>query len=131
VIVTPLYAGLLAILFFVLSIRVVALRSRVSLGDGGDPVVLRRMRGHANFAEYVPLILLMMALLEFQLVSPLQLHAMGAVLLLARLLHGIALSFTQKWPFGRTVGAALTFLVLIAGAIQCVVQGLRGIGLLT
>ena len=52
-IVTPFYAGLLALVFFVLSMRVVAVRGRVSLGDGGDPVVLRRMRGQANFAEYV------------------------------------------------------------------------------
>ena len=56
--ITEFYAGVLAILFFALSIRVVAVRGRVSLGDGGDPMVLRRMRGHANFAEYVPLILL-------------------------------------------------------------------------
>src|SRR3954466_195242 len=63
-IVTPFYTGLLALIFFVLSMRVVQVRGKVSLGDGGDPTVLRRMRGQANFAEYVPLILLMMAFLE-------------------------------------------------------------------
>ena len=47
-IVTPIYAGILAIVLFVLSVRVMQVRGRVSLGDGGDPVVLRRMRGHAN-----------------------------------------------------------------------------------
>jgi uncharacterized membrane protein YecN with MAPEG domain len=119
-IVTPFYAGLLAVLFFILSLRVVALRSRVSLGDGGDPIVLRRMRGHANFAEYV-----MMALLELQHVAAWQLHAMGAALLLGRLLHGIAFSFTQKWWFGRFFGTALTLLVVVAAAVQCVAQSLR------
>jgi hypothetical protein len=89
------------------------------------------MRGHANFAEYVPLILLMMALLEFQHVAAWELHAMGAALLLGRLLHGIAFSFTQKWWFGRFFGTALTLLVLVASAIQCVAYGLRGMGLLT
>jgi uncharacterized protein len=129
-IVTPFYAGLLAVFFFVLSARVVAVRRRVSLGDGGDPVVLRRMRGQANFAEYVPLILLMMAFLEYNRIAAWQLHAMGATLVVARLLHGAALSFTRKWFFGRFFGTALTFTLLNVCGIYCVVLGLRAMGLL-
>ena len=128
--VTPLYAGLLAFLFLVLSARVIAVRGRVSLGDGGDPVVLRRMRAHANFAEYVPLILLMMSFLELNHASPLMLHGMGAALVIARLLHGIALSFTQKWAFGRFFGTAMTLGLLGIGGAGCLFQGLRGAGLM-
>ncbi len=40
------------------------------------------------------------------------LHALGIALLAARLLHGYALSFTEKFPFGRIWGATLTFVVL-------------------
>jgi uncharacterized membrane protein YecN with MAPEG domain len=126
--ITSLYTGILAILFLALSARVVAVRGRVSLGDGGDPEVLRRMRGHANFAEYVPLILLMMALLEFQHLATWQLHAIGATLVFARLIHGIALSFTKKWFFGRFFGTVLTFTLLATCAILCITQGLRGAG---
>ena len=129
-IITPLYAGLLAVFFFILSIRVVAVRRRGSLGDGGDPVVLRRMRGHANFAEYVPLILLMMAFLEYQHLASWRLHALGVTLVAARLLHGIALSFTQKWWFGRFFGTVLTFTLLVVCGVLCVVEGLRGMGLI-
>ena len=89
--VTPIYAGILAIIFFALSVRVVAVRGRVSLGDGGDPLVLRRMRGHANFAEYVPFILLLMGILELSHFSIYFLHGAGIVLVVARLLHGYAL----------------------------------------
>src|SRR5881628_186065 len=106
-IVTPLYAGLLALFFFVLSMRVVQVRGRVSLGDGGDPEVLRRMRGQANFAEYVPLILVLMAIMELRHVGSFWLHAIGAALLVGRLLHGVALSFTAKWWFGRFFGTVL------------------------
>jgi uncharacterized membrane protein YecN with MAPEG domain len=126
-IVTSLYAGLLALIFLALSARVVAVRGRVSLGDGGDPEVLRRMRGHANFAEYVPLILVMMALLEYQQIAAWQLHAIGATLVFARLIHGIALSFTKKWFFGRFFGTVLTFTLLGVCGIFCVVQGMRGL----
>ena len=127
-IVTPLYAGVLAIFFFLLSLRVISVRNRVSLGDGGDTVVLRRMRGHANFAEYVPLILLMMAFLEYQHLAIWQLHAVGTLLVLARLLHGISLSFTQQWRFGRFFGTLLTLTLLIVTGVLCVIEGLRGIG---
>jgi uncharacterized protein len=125
-IVTPIYAGILAVLFFVLSLRVVALRGHgASLGDGGNPALLRRIRGHGNFAEYVPFILVMMAMLELSHASIYVLHAMGITLVVARLLHAYALSFTEKFKFGRFWGTALTFgLVLVCGAL-CLYQGLR------
>jgi len=126
-IITPFYAGLLALWFLVLSARVVQRRQGgIFLGDGGDPQMLRVIRGHANFAEYVPLILLLMALLELGHTSSYFLHAAGIALLVARLLHGYALSFTQKFRFGRFYGAGLTLLVLLACGVLCVWQGIHG-----
>ena len=129
-VVTPFYAGLLALWFAVLSLRVVQRRQGgITLGDGGDAGMLRVIRGHANFAEYVPLILLLMALLELGHTSRYLLHALGVVLLVARLLHGYALSFTQFFRFGRFVGAGLTLLVLFAAATLCLLQSMRGLAL--
>lgn len=126
-IVTPLYAGLLTLLFLLLSFRVVQLRQKgIPLGDGGDPRMLRVIRGHGNFAEYVPLALLMMAILELGRSSVYVLHAIGIALIISRLLHGYALSFTAKFRFGRVSGAALTFTVLIAEAALCLWQAFRG-----
>ncbi len=124
--ITPLYAGALAILFLALSFRVVQLRMRgVSLGDGGDQELLRRIRGHGNFTEYVPLILLMLAMLETGGVTPpWLLHLLGATLLVARLLHGIALSYTSQWKFGRFWGTALTFLLLLVTGLLCLWRGI-------
>ncbi|MES0875138.1 MAPEG family protein [Sinimarinibacterium thermocellulolyticum] len=126
--ITPLYAGLLAILFLVLSARVIQKRNVVSLGDGGDPDLLRRIRGHANFAEYVPLVLVMMAMLEHGGAAPAWLlHVLGATLLLARVLHGIALSFTASWKFGRFYGTLLTFIVLVVAAALCIWRGVAAL----
>ena len=126
-IVTPLYAGLLTLLFLLLSLRVVQLRQKgISLGDGGDPKMRRVIRGHANFAEYVPLALLMMAILELGRNSIYVLHAIGITLILSRILHGYALSFTPKFRFGRVWGAALTFTALIAEAVLCLWQACQG-----
>ena len=125
-IVTPLYAGLLALLFFALSLRVVQMRGTgISLGDGGNPAMLRRIRGHANFAEYVPLVLIMMALLELSKFSIYVLHALGITLFVARLLHGYALSFTEKFKFGRFWGTLLTYIVMVVAGVLCIYQGIR------
>jgi uncharacterized membrane protein YecN with MAPEG domain len=126
-IVTPLYAGLLVLLFVLLCIRVVQFRQKgISLGDGGDPGMLRVIRGHANFAEHVPLALLLMAILEISRTSVYLLHAIGIALVVSRLLHGYALSYAQKFRFGRVWGAGLTFVVLAVESLLCIWQGLQG-----
>ena len=126
-VVTPLYAGLLALFFLVLSLRVVQYRQRgIPLGDGGDPKMLRLIRGHANFAEYVPLILLMMGFLEVGHTSIYVLHALGIALIVSRFLHGYALSFTDRFRFGRVWGAGLTFTVLGVCSVLCLLQGFKG-----
>ena len=130
-IVTPFYAGLLGLWVLVLSARVtVRRRSGISLGDGGDARMLRMIRGHGNFAEYTPFILLLMALLEFDRTSVYVLHALGIGLLVSRLLHGYALSFTERWRFGRFWGAALTFTLLAVSAVLCILKGLRGFAMM-
>jgi uncharacterized membrane protein YecN with MAPEG domain len=125
-VVTPLYAGILAVLFLLLSWRVVQMRGKgPSLGDGGDPRMLRRIRGHANFSEYVPLILVMIAMLELSRFPPLLLHVLGATLVVARLLHGYAFGFRDEFKFGRWWGTALTFLLLLVCGGLCIWQFVR------
>ena len=60
--IVPAYAALLALFFVALSIRTLRLRRelRIAVGDGGNPAMLRAMRVHANFAEYVPLGLILL-----------------------------------------------------------------------
>ncbi|KFN43068.1 MAPEG family protein [Arenimonas oryziterrae] len=122
--VTPIYAGLLALIYLVLSVRVIKMRGpgQPSLGDGGDPVLLRRIRAHGNFAEYVPFLLLMIGLLELGQWPTILLHGLGATLVVARLLHGYALSFTESFKFGRFWGTALTFGLLIICGGLCLFQ---------
>jgi uncharacterized protein len=125
--VTPLYAGLLVLLYLVLSVRVIRRRGsdKIALGDGGNASMLRIVRGHANFAEYVPLALLLMAMLEISHFSIYVLHALGIVLIVSRLLHSYALSFTDQFMFGRVAGAGLTFLVLLIEAVLCLYQAIN------
>jgi uncharacterized membrane protein YecN with MAPEG domain len=125
--VTPLYAGILTLWFVLLSVRVVNIRRRgILFGDKGDVEVARVIRAQANFAEYVPLALLLMGFLEVSRYSIYLLHALGILLVLARVLHGCALSFGWNRSGGRVAGAALTFIVLAIEALLCLYQGIVG-----
>ncbi len=128
--VTLFYAGALALWFFVLSLRVSLARvgpGKPSLGDGGDVQLQRKIRGQANFAEYVPIILVLMALLELHGLAKWAVHGLGATLLLGRLLHGYAFSFTPNSVFGRSAGIALTFLALLVGGVSALYLGAQGL----
>ncbi len=125
--VTPLYAGILAILYLVLSFRVVMRRraGRINLGDGGDVEMQRRIRGHGNFAEYVPFVLLLMALIEIGgVTSTWLLHTLGIMLVVGRVLHAYALSFSAHFFIGRFLGTILTFLALLVAGLLCLWRGL-------
>lgn len=125
---TALYAGLLAPLFVVLAIRVIALRrsARVAVGDGGDAELRRRMRVQANFAEYVPFALLLLALAE-ALGSPAwALHPLGLALLAGRLSHAWGMSQPREVFAFRVAGMAATFGVILLAALLCLWGALRG-----
>ncbi|HKZ97257.1 MAG TPA: MAPEG family protein [Hyphomicrobiaceae bacterium] len=119
--VTALYAALLAALFLLLSSRVIAQRreARVEIGHGESPQLLRRMRVHANFAEYVPFALLLIALAESLKAPHAFLHLLGLVLLAARLIHAYGLSQTPHILRLRMLGVTLTFGVIGVAAALC------------
>lgn len=125
--ITALYAGLLAPLFILLSVRVIALRrgGLVAVGDGGNPLLLRRMRVHANFAEYVPMALVLIALAEATGTPDWLLHGLGAALLAGRAAHAFGMSRTPERFQFRVSGVVLTFSVLLVGGLACVVGALR------
>ena len=116
--ITLLIASLHVLLYLLLSLRVVLQRksSRIGVGTGGDTALALRVRVHANFAEYVPLALLLLALLELSGTVAWFVWACGLVLLLARVLHAIGLGGSAGYSFGRFGGAVLTFAVLLAMA---------------
>jgi uncharacterized protein len=119
--ITAFYASLLAPLFLVLAVRVVASRksARVALGDGGDRALLRRIRAHANFAEYVPFALVLMGLAESLSASVWLLHAAGVALLAGRALHAFSVSNAKEVIRHRVAAMLTTFTVIAILAATC------------
>lgn len=108
--VAALYAALITLLFLVLTFRTIALRGRlrVALGDGNDRALQRAIRAHANLAEYAPLALLLLYLVEVAGSGPMTVHALGAALLLGRLLHALGISRVREPLPLRMMGMVLT-----------------------
>lgn len=119
--ITAFYASLLAALYLILSARVIGWRRarRVELGDANDPQLLRRMRVHANFAEYVPITLLMMALAESMTPPRPILHLVGIAFVLGRFMHAYGLSQTPHILRYRVGGMMLTLAALAIAAMVC------------
>lgn len=113
-----LIASLHVVLYLVLALRVVLHRNvhKIGVGSGGDAVLRRKVRVHGNFGEYVPLALLMLALLELAAVSTTWLWTFGIALLVARVLHAVGLGGSSGYSVGRFAGTLLTFVTLLAMA---------------
>ncbi|GAA0779458.1 glutathione metabolism protein [Roseibium denhamense] len=118
-VITPFYASILALLYIALSIRVIRARfqRRISLGDNGDQAMLKPMRVHANFAEYTPLAIILIAFFELQGGTAWLIHGLGALFLIGRISHAYGvLSERAINPF-RSGGMACTFFVLAVAAL--------------
>ena len=122
-VVTLVTAALCGLLYVWLSWRVVQVRqsAKVSLGDGGDARLLQRIRAHANFAEYVPICLVLIFVIENSLeVSPPALWAAGLALVGVRASHayGMGIEGGNSW---RVIGTAGTWIVLAGLSIAALI----------
>ena len=114
--ITCLYAGILAVLYFKLSLDVIRARKshRISLGDGPNHEIAAVVSAHHNFASYSFFLLLLLALLEFSRLIPLMgLHVLAAAFTLGRVLHYIAFSSSKMNFKLRVIGMHLTLWPLL------------------
>jgi hypothetical protein len=118
-IITGFYAGLLALLLLIFTVRIIQLRLKlkVGLGDGQKSPLIKAIRIHGNFIEYIPFTLLLLAIYELNGGSVFILHGLGMLLIVARIAHAIGLTKSMGTSGYRQFGALATFIVIIALAI--------------
>ena len=127
--ITMVAAGLLGLIFVVLSARVVMSRrsSKVAIGDGAGLAtpemsgLLVAVRSHANFAEFVPICLLLLAGLEMRSGPTLLVKSLATILVLSRLSHPVGLAKASPNPF-RAAGFVGTLLVLTVASVSVIVS---------
>lgn len=119
--IVAVYAAVLGLVFIALSILTVRTRRkmRISLGTGNHETLRRRIRAHANFAEYVPMALILIAAAVMTGADAWFVHACGIVLVAGRLCHARAI-YDGTVTF-RAYGILSTFAVIIAASAYTLV----------
>ena len=119
--ITLTIAAAAALLHVWLSFRVSQLRIRhkVLIGDEGNRSVAARMRAHGNYAENMPLFLILLALIEHGIGSELWLWIVAFAFILARLLHAFGMDRgTANWM--RLAGILVSWLLLLGLAVYAI-----------
>jgi uncharacterized membrane protein YecN with MAPEG domain len=118
-------AAAAAIINLWLSMRIGQLRmkGRILYGDGGDEMLIRRMRAHANFVENTPLVLILIGMIEIAGKGGTWLAIVGAIYMLARLGHAIGMDGGAAHRL-RSLGALITMLTLVGLAVMALLVAL-------
>lgn len=97
-----------------LAMRIGRLRmaKKVSIGHGGDALLETRMRAQANFGEYTPFVLILLALIELAKGSQTWLWLVAILYILARIAHAFGMERPAPNKL-RAGGAMITMLVLL------------------
>ena len=127
-VIVPIYAAILVLIFVFLSIRVIQMRgsAKIGLGHGNNPAMERRIRVHGNFAEYVPLALLLLLCMELQSQSRGLIHILCIALIAARLIHAIGVTpVNENFPM-RVASVLMTFAVLVVASVMLLYVAVHG-----
>ena len=124
--ITAIYAGLAALLFTWLSLRIslIRMRTRVSYGDGKDRVLGRAIRMQGNSAEYLPLGLILVGLAEALQAPAGVVHLLGLMLLGGRLAYLIGYGREKQILILRQAGMLATYLQLALGGVAVLLHAL-------
>lgn len=114
-------AAAAAVLAVWLMIRVGQVRAseKVSVGDGGNERVTRRMRAHANFVESAPFVVILIGVIELSGRGTPWLAYVAAAYFLGRIAHAFGME-GGSFGKGRMIGTLVTTLTLLGLAVVSV-----------
>ncbi len=81
-------------------------------GDGGNVLLLRRMRAQSNFTEYAPFALVLIVVLDLTGHDGWLLGLTALAFMIGRVLHPLGMD-AEGEHWGRKIGTILTMLTLI------------------
>lgn len=103
-----------------LAMRIGAVRraEKISIGDGGNERLTARMRAQLNFAEFAPIVLILLAVTELARGASIGLWGAAVAFVLARIAHPIGMDGVMP---ARAFGIIVTFAVTAGLAIYAIV----------
>jgi hypothetical protein len=124
--ITFITTGILGFLYLIHTVRVISARSAdggPALGAGGSEAIERKIRTHANFAEYIPLLLFILFLLESHGIANKYLLVYASLLIIGRIIHAYGLLPVGGILWARIVGMIMTITALVLGCATLLLLG--------
>lgn len=129
---TSIYAAFLGLMLVGLSVHVIKGRRKfsVGLGDSGNIEMTRRIRAHANLAEYAPIFLILLGYSEHNGLPLWAVHLFGVIFLAGRIMHAYSVLKAEQYdehklttlPAWRIRGMICTFSAIGLLAMVILVQ---------
>lgn len=121
--ITSIYIGLLGLLYFKITMKVIKgrIKNQISLGAGDNNEILHLVSAHSNFAAYVPFFLISLFALEFQNANVLFLNVLGIVFVIGRLLHYIGMKGDRMNFKLRRIGMYFSIWPMLIATISCLI----------
>lgn len=117
--ISTLYAAIMGLLFVPATLYVGIYRAKhnITLLDGGDPVLSRRIRAQGNFVETVPLAVMLLVLMEYNGANALWLHTLGVILVVSRVMHYLTIATDPSNTPPRALGMFGTLGVYVVSGV--------------
>lgn len=118
-------AAAAAVINLWLGIRIGHLRHRfhISVGHGDNELLKRRMRAQLNFAEHMPIVIILIGLVEMTGKGGAWLAPVGALYMIGRVLHGLGMD-GGSLEMGRMIGTLVNMVVTAGLAVVAVLIAL-------
>lgn len=126
--VTAVFASLSALILIYLAFKIIRYRrgNMLAMGDGDNPQMARFIRGHSNAAEWMPIVLILMAVAEGLGLWRGLVVVVGLLYITGRILHAYHFTTDGARLSSRTYGMILTFMpmmILVVSNLVLVVAG--------
>ncbi|MCP3054182.1 MAPEG family protein [Aurantimonas marianensis] len=124
-----IYAGLNTLILLWLAFQTGRVRQseKVLMGDGGNPRMIRIMRGHANAIEFIPVTLIALLVAALLGGPAWAIHGAGLLLTVGRFLHALHFTAADAPAWQRSAGTGLSILAMLGAALWALFAGLSTI----
>ena len=125
--ITPFYAGVMGLLLIVLSWRIVNLRNinKGKMNEEDHSIMAAATRAQGNLIEYLPTALLLLFFVEILEFRSEIVHALGALLIIARLMHIKGLNDPSGKSTLRKLGTRLTWTMMGAASLLAILGSFK------
>lgn len=130
--ITPIFTAIGGLMLVYLSLATIKARraQKVALGDSHSIELTKWIRAQGNFAEYTPLVLMLLFIAEYLGTSTLEIAVIGLLFFAGRIAHFYSLTKHEQYENGtlqtmpkfRILGMQLTFLSIMYLSVRILIS---------